>query len=130
MKQIKLLVAGETPSLLSADKGNEVLSVLNSLLAATISPEGYGKFVWGDKNLKLDLTDLQKIVNQLNTNIAAISTVTVSGGGGGGGGSNSAVVNKINQIITALDGISIDAECDPVTRDITVTLNIDVPDPL
>lgn len=128
MAKIKSLVAGDVPSLNSAEKGNELIDAINALLEIKISPEGYGKITLGDKNAIIDLTDLQKIITGLSTTVAAMSTTTVAGGGGGGGSSD--VANKVNEIIGALNGITIDAECDPVTRDITVTLNIDVPAPL
>ena len=129
MKPIKELVAGDVPSLNSAEKGNELIDAINAFMSMKITPEGYGKLTLGDNNVILDLTDLQKIVNQINTQMAAMSTTSVSGGGGGGG-SSSDVANKVNEIIGALNAMTISAECDPVDRTITVTLNIDVPEPL
>ncbi len=130
--KLKEVVAGETPTLLEADKANELIRAINAFRALTVSPQGLGKITLGEKNVVLDLTPLKTLFDQLSTVVSSFTTVAPAGGGGGGGGGGSsiAIVAKINQIIAALGAMTITATCDPVTRDIAVTLNINEPAPL
>lgn len=126
---IKLLVADQTPSLLDTEKGNEVIEQLNALLQMQLNPQGFGKITLGDKNVILDLTPLRDLINQLTTTVNAYSQTTGGGGGGGGGGTTdlSAIRNSINGLIVGLANATFNAACDPVTRDITLSMSIILP---
>ncbi len=126
MKLIKKLVAGETPSLMEASKGNELIEKINAILQLQVSPQGFGKITDGDKNLILDLTPIRDLINQLSTAVSAYSQTT-GGGGGGGGGSNNAWKGPYNALLNALASSELSAECDPETRTITVSWDINLP---
>lgn len=123
---IKNVVKGNAPSLLDAEKANEVINRLNSLLAMEVSPQGFGKLTLGEKNAKLDLTPIRDLINQLSTTVSAFSQTT-GGGGGGSGGTSTAWKAPYNALLNALATSSLSATCDPDTREITVTWEIDLP---
>lgn len=132
---IKKVVKGNAPSMLDTEKANEVITALNSLLGLEINPQGFGKLVLAEKNAKLDLTPIRDLINQLQTTVSAFSQANggggaPGGGGGGGGGTSTLVRTTINAIISGLAGATLDAECDPVTRAITVTMTISLPPPI
>lgn len=126
---IKPLVAGQTPSLLDTDKANELVDAINSLQQMQVNPQGFGKLTLGDKNIILDLTQIRDLINQLTTTVNAYSQTTGGGGGGGGGGTTdlSAIRNSINGLIVGLANATFNAACDPVTRDITLSMSIILP---
>ncbi len=62
---IERVLAGQSPTLLHADKANELIDAVNSLKAMTISPTTAGKVVHSDGNTVIQIT---------------------AGGGGGGEG--------------------------------------------
>jgi len=127
---LKLLVKGDTPTLLDADKANEVIRAINAVRNLTVSPQGLGKVTLGEKNMQLDLTPLKTLYDQLAAVVSAISTTTSSGGGGGGGSDLTSIKNAYNALLTALGSSTITAECDATTRAVTVTWNIDLPGPI
>ncbi len=133
-KAIKRLVSGETPSLIDADKGNELIDAVNQLLSLTISPQGFGKLIAGDKGAILDLTPLRNIFEQLGISPQAFTTTTPTGAGGGNGNSFLGIINQVaegyNQLLGALASSTLHAECDAVTRVITVTWTINLPPPV
>lgn len=126
-QEIKKVITGETPSLLDADKANELIDAINALRKMEVSPQGLGEFTQGEKNVVLNLNPLKALFNQLSTVVAAMSTTTPGGGGGGGGGSSSDWKTAYNALLTALASSTISAACDPTTRAITVTWNISLP---
>ncbi len=124
---LKLVQRGETPSLIDADKANELIRAINAFRNMTVSPQGLGKITLGEKNVQLDLTPLKALYDQLNAIVSAISTTTAGPGGGGGSGGSSDWKTPYNALINALASSTISADCDPVTRAVTVTWNIDLP---
>lgn len=127
---IKLVIPGEVPSLLDATKANELIHAINAFRNLTVSPQGLGKITLGEKNVVLDLNPLKALFDQLSTIVSSMSTTTGGGSsGGGGGGSSTEWKAAYNALLAALGSSTITADCDAVTRDITVTWNINLPPP-
>lgn len=83
---LKLLSKGAAPSMLDTATANEVITKINALLGTIVSPAGFGKFVIGEKDVKLDLGPLAQIITNLQKSNDTITGTTASGSGGGGGG--------------------------------------------
>ena len=50
---IERLVVGETPTLLEADKGNELIDRLNALANIEIEPGETDEILWGEDSVKI-----------------------------------------------------------------------------
>lgn len=62
-KEIEKLKKGDAArTLMHADVGNEVISRLNALSNAQVSPARFGKFTLADGNHTLDLTQLEQLM--------------------------------------------------------------------
>jgi hypothetical protein len=119
-KQIVRLKKGATPSLLDTDKGNELIDVINALLRLTASPTGWAKLVVGDKEVVLDLSGLDKIIQQLQ--IAINGPPPSNPLAGGGTGTDTSLRATVNGIITALSSPVFTIACSPTDGTITATL--------
>lgn len=97
---IKLLSKGAAPSMIDTATANEVISKVNALLGTIVSPAGFGKYVIGDKEIKLDLGPLAQIIANLQKSAGTIIGTTAGGGGGGGGGGSVLLPFTIQQINT------------------------------
>ncbi len=81
---IKLLKKGSAPSMIEAATANEVITKVNALLEMIVSPNGFGKFVVAEKDIKLDLGPLAKIIANLSKSGDSITATNSTGTGGGG----------------------------------------------
>lgn len=118
--KIARLEKGKTPSLLSAEKGNELIDTINSLQGMTVSPQGTGSLVSSKNNTVLDLSPIRTLLDQL-----ALQVANLMNGLDGTDGGSEAITNLQNQIDTIknrLDNasISMEAFCNP---DSTITIN-------
>ena len=128
IQKLSNVVRGEVPSLLDAEKANELINAINAFRTMTISPQGFGKLTLGKDNVVLDLNSLKKLIDELSTTVSAFSQANGGGGAGGsGGGTSSSVTNTINAIINGLQGMTLTLACDPATRQITGTINLTLP---
>jgi hypothetical protein len=106
----KLLEKGKAPTFLDAAFGNQVLKMLNNLMAARVVPSAAGKFVVTEGGIVLDLTPMQAAaqaqqIADMNKAIAQLQ-------------------GQVAGLIGSLKGATITAVCNPSDSSITVTLTI------
>jgi len=107
MVPIKLLEKGATPSPMETAYFNQIVNLLNALIAARITPAGFGKINVGERNIVLDFSaysgDIENRVTNLETKVSDTST-------------------QIAQLLNALKGASVSATCNP-DGSISITIN-------
>lgn len=98
---IKPLQKGKGPTLLDTAKGNEVISVVNAIATMRVTPDGAGKFVQKGDTAVLDL---------------AASDAGLAG-------RVRLLELKVTQLIDSISNGSINANCDPNTSAINISMN-------
>lgn len=105
-----MLEKGGTPTFLQAAFANQVLRLLNNLIAARVIPAAAGKFVVTDGGIVLDLTP-----SQASAQAQQIADLTKA---------LAATQGQVSALIGSLKGATITATCAAGTGQITVTLTI------
>lgn len=110
MKPFEKLVKGDTPTFLDADFANRVITFLNGIIEAKVTPAGAGKLVVTETGVTLDLSQA-KATSQ--TGVAAGSNIDAQ---------VAALQGQVAAIITSLKNATITATCEEGTGVITITI--------
>lgn len=117
--QIRRLEKGKTPSLINAQKGNEIIDNLNALQAMIVSPQGMGKLTANGNNAVLDLTPIRRMLDQLAQQLQTLMETPLADN------QVTEILNQINNINERLNNASIDVEA-VCNGDGTVTVNAEL----
>ncbi|MBS0328215.1 MAG: hypothetical protein JSR30_00050 [Proteobacteria bacterium] len=121
MGKFKQVKSGQTGTYLDVAVVNFLHDFLNAIEEGKVAPQGAGKFVFGTKNMVLDLSPLTQTVDRLQQAVNSITQTTASGSGTGSSGSIPAnVKNTINAIINSLNAVTI--SCNPGANTITIVI--------
>lgn len=98
---IKLLKKGEVPSMTDTAKANEVITVVNAIATMQVVPAGVGKFTQQGDTAVLEL----------------------AGSDPGLAGRVRLLELKVTQLIDSISNGTINANCDPNTSEINISMN-------
>jgi len=107
MVPIKPLEKGATPSPMETAYFNQIVFLLNALIAAQVTPGGFGKINVGERNIVFDFSsyagDAENRLKNLESQLTNANT-------------------QIAQLLNALKGASVSATCNP-DGSISITIN-------